>query len=476
MLSVSGLDFAKKKTLIVGKGPSIDAFKRYLDFDHIFTINQVTSIISHPHYAFFLDLEPFLEVQNELSIRKDVKVILPLYPNVRCAHKGTRRSSRSILSLSIENKVLKQLSDEDRLYFYNHEHSDVGVTNSNRDTFKANFVSVTVLLQILAEKNVASIALAGFDGGLTYSNSLPLSRLRSLTSNFDRQFRIFREFNAKINFLLRKVDTMVNIYVGAQDAQYIPARVLEYSIRKHTLIEVNVIRLGEVVSGTKFSGRTPFSGQRFEIPRLNNFAGHAIYLDSDMLVFHDISNLLAQASDTTVSACRVREGVKRRPQYSVMVIDCKSARWDVDAIATASSYSYDKIMFDLDFEPSKSRQIEAYWNDLEVFDENTKLLHFTDMDRQPWISAANPLRDVWIDVLREAVENNFISIQEVIEAIRKGDISPDILDLVLGERQKRRFSSILYAPPHTVARFFRSNNYLTRALTSVALKIRGLVK
>lgn len=472
MKSVLDLNIQEQNVLVVGKGPSVDLFNAYTDYDAVFTVNQATEFVPCRHFAFFLDLEPFLEVADKILVNKKVKVFLPLYPNIRNINNQVRRSKKSLLTLRKQINAIEALMQEERLYYYNTEAYDRGISSNNYETFAANFVSATVLIQILHSNKCSTISLTGFDGGNGYSSRLSRSKLRSLTHSFDKQFEILKKFNRQNNFPLRKVGVMLNIYVGAQLEQYIPARVLEYSIRKHTLLDVNVMRLGEMISGTKFKGRTPFSGQRFEIPKLNKFIDKAVYLDSDMLVFHDISDLLEQSEDTAVSACRIRENINRKPQYSVMVIDCEKARWDTDIISAAAAVSYDATMFDLDFEDDKSRGIEPYWNDLEYFDQNTKLLHFTDMDKQPWISKANPLRQIWLNELQEAVENNFITIQELIEASQKGDISPDILDYILNGSKRTTISSFFYAPPHTVARFFKSNNLVTRGITLIAIKIK----
>lgn len=472
MKSVLDLNIQGKNILAVGKGPSVDLFKKFNDYDYVFTINQATNLVQSAHFAFFLDLEPFLEVLETIIQKENIKVILPLYPNVRNSKNQVGRSDKSLVTLKSTIKGIENLIEQDRLFYYNTEVSNYGISSNNHETFAANFVSVTVLMQILQANKCSRISLVGFDGGNEYSRGLPKSQLRPLTRSFNKQFEIFKSFNQKNQFVLRKVGKVVNIYVGAQEEQYIPARVLEYSIRKHTLLDVNVMRLGELISGTKFKGRTPFSGQRFEIPQLNKFSDKAIYLDSDMLVFHDISDLLDQSGEAAVSACKVRANVNRKPQYSVMVIDCSKAKWDTDEIADAAEISYDRTMFELDFEEDKSREIEPYWNDLEYFDQNTKLLHFTDMDKQPWISKSNPLRQIWLNELQEAVENNFIKIQEVVAASEKGDISPDVLDYVLNGNKKTTLSSFFYAPPHTVARFFKSNNLITRGITAIAIKVK----
>ena len=81
---------------------------------------------------------------------------------------------------------------------------------------------------------------------------------------------------------------MIRIFIGTdgdfhQDAE----KVIEYSIRKNTEQEVD---LNFIRPGYK-NGVTGFTNHRFIIPELCNYEGYAIYLDVDMLVLGDLSEL-----------------------------------------------------------------------------------------------------------------------------------------------------------------------------------------
>ena len=81
------------------------------------------------------------------------------------------------------------------------------------------------------------------------------------------------------------VETPVRVYVGSQEAQMLPVKVLEYSIRKHTELPVEIFPLHHasievpMPRDPRNRPRTPFSFQRFYIPQLAGFRGRAIYLD-----------------------------------------------------------------------------------------------------------------------------------------------------------------------------------------------------
>jgi len=93
----------------------------------------------------------------------------------------------------------------------------------------------------------------------------------------------------------------IRIFIAATSAEWLPARVLEFSIREKTNLDVEIQYLYQ--SGIEVpvphdignKPRTPFSFQRFLIPELCKHSGRAIYLDADMQVFHDISGLWNQS-------------------------------------------------------------------------------------------------------------------------------------------------------------------------------------
>lgn len=233
-------------------------------------------------------------------------------------------------------------------------------------------------------------------------------------------------------------DAPVRVYVGSQEAQMVPVKVLEYSIRKHTDREVEVFPLhhGEIEypmpRDVRNRPRTPFSFQRFYIPRLAGFRGRAIYLDSDMQVFRDIGEVwtLPFEGADLLSAWEVSDSA-RRPQFSVMLLNCEALRWDLHEIVAAldrGDLTYETLMYEMKVAREIRTAIEPVWNSLERYEPgNTGLLHFTDMTRQPWISRDNALGYLWVRDLIEAVDRGAIG-RELVEAhVREGYLRPSLL-------------------------------------------------
>ncbi len=266
---------------------------------------------------------------------------------------------------------------------------------------------------------------------------------------------------------------MYNIYVGATRPQKLATMVLEYSIRKFASVDVNVIDLGESVKNSSVAKGTPFSLQRLFIPALNGYAGVAAYVDSDMQVFSDVRQLFALKDESAVvTGCQTRPGCTRPLQFSVFVIDCgKATHWKFDDQKLSASFNTK-----LDFEESKISSIPYTWNSLEFFEpDKTSLLHYTDMDTQPWISSRNKNREIWYGCLRMALDDGFISKSFIKEEVRNGNVKPSLIRFCSKREAKyslaHAFADFCYAPPHTVKRFFRSNSKTTRFIVGVATSI-----
>jgi hypothetical protein len=230
----------------------------------------------------------------------------------------------------------------------------------------------------------------------------------------------------------------IRVYVGSQDAQMLAVKVLEFSIREHTTEDVVVVPLHEakvdfpMPRDARNRPRTPFSFQRFYIPALQGHRGRAIYLDSDMQVFRDIQevwNLPFEGAD--LLAAREPGKSSRRPQFSVMLLNCDELKWSLSDIVAAldrGELTYETLMYDMAVARSVRAAIDPSWNSLERYIAGeTGLLHYTDMPTQPWVSLNNPNGSIWVRDLIAAVDSGFISRHYVEEHVRAGFVRPSLL-------------------------------------------------
>jgi hypothetical protein len=233
------------------------------------------------------------------------------------------------------------------------------------------------------------------------------------------------------------VETPIRVYVGSEEAQMLAVKVLEFSITRRATMPVEVLPLHRnrlefpMPRDARNRPRTPFSFQRFGIPALKNYRGRAIYLDSDMQVFRDITELWTLPFDgADLLAAREPGESARRPQFSVMLLNCERLRWnlvDIVAALDRGELTYETLMYDMAVARHIRPAIEPRWNSLERYVEGeTALLHYTDMPTQPWVSRENPLGYLWARDLFASVEQGFIPEHYVKEQIQIGAVRPSL--------------------------------------------------
>jgi hypothetical protein len=232
----------------------------------------------------------------------------------------------------------------------------------------------------------------------------------------------------------------IKIFVASTKSEWLPLKVLEFSIQELCSNSVEVYSINNfarvIPTPKKINNRpkTPFSFQRFLIPELCGYSGKAIYLDADMQVFRDISELWNHDfSGCDLQTVQVaKKG--RRGQFSVMLLDCKALGWNVEQIVAdldTGKLNYAALMYEMRVAKKIGRDISSSWNSLEFYEPGkTSLLHYTDMNTQPWISIYNPLGYLWISCLRRAMLKGFIKRSELLREIELGHVRPSLISQI----------------------------------------------
>lgn len=259
----------------------------------------------------------------------------------------------------------------------------------------------------------------------------------------------------------------IRVFVGSDRSQELAVDVLRYSIEKHSSMPVEVISMLEFPvrdpEDPRQRKRTGFSFSRFNIPKLCDYKGKAIYMDADMLVFSDIAELwnmpmngkkiLIQEdlSHTESNTEKKEQGApkKRRKQCAVMVIDCEKCQWDVDQIVDdldAWKYSYDELMLDfcLLSEDEIGFVIPFRWNSQEHWDETTSNIHYTDVRTQPWVSPHNDYGYIWFKEVQEMIKNGKLSIEQIKKEIELGYFRPSLLNELKRKQKPKNILTRLY--------------------------------
>lgn len=229
----------------------------------------------------------------------------------------------------------------------------------------------------------------------------------------------------------------LNVYIGTEDAQLIPQKVLEYSIHKNTS---SPIKVQAVKQESKRVGGTNFGFVRFLVPKLNNYKGKAIYLDADQLVFTDIQELgNALDANHAIGLVNKPEGtfgkkvVGQHNQTSVMVLDCeKLTDWVPDTMFSPvvpnrsdlkpGQIHYRDFMMLTWFDQQKIQSIDPRWNHFNIVEPDSKLTHFSHVRSQPWKNPSHPLAEFWGEWLREAIRAGAVGRIELLKEIFRGAI------------------------------------------------------
>jgi hypothetical protein len=251
----------------------------------------------------------------------------------------------------------------------------------------------------------------------------------------------------------------IRVFVGTEPKTEIAAQVLKHTILKNTQSEVEITFM--IGAGWEYPIKdikvgTGFSLRRWMIPKAAGWHGYAIYLDADQIVFADIAELweLIQSTAyrhpqpilwTTYQPDKYNK--HPAPQTSVMGIDCGNAfevwGFDIDKVLAhlrghPTKEAYAKFMHaewlkeKLKPEPKGNSaelreddglrvnlrhpiELPVEWNHLNVYKHGqTKLLHYTKENEQPWYKPDHKLAKHWCKALQDAIDEGLVT-QEMLK-------------------------------------------------------------
>ena len=235
----------------------------------------------------------------------------------------------------------------------------------------------------------------------------------------------------------KKYPEPIRIFIGSTPAQDLVVKVLDWSIKKNTQFEYEIIPMHlnpidiPMPKDTENKPGTPFSFQRFTIPELCNFTGKAIYIDSDQLLTDDIGKLFHRPVKAPISFCHTEKQGKKMQRASVLLIDCSQVKTTIKDIVKDlddKKYNYKQLMTKCPF-VKKLGRLHNKWNSLDRYYPNkTSLIHYTEKETQPWLNTSHQdvCSDIWFQYLFDAVKNDFINVDEIYSAIASGFIRPSI--------------------------------------------------
>lgn len=448
--SLAGED---KPWLILGKGPSHKEFQPELgDRFVVCALNHaMRGVPAAAGHA--IDLEVLDQLAGDDLAGID-NLIVPFVPHIRQKrplYKGKTffgPGGRTLAQLVETNAILQDYLRRGRLFTYNLSSAPNALRRPDLPVVDARTFSASAVVRLLATHGVRCIRTLGIDGGNAYGTAFKdiegTTKLQTHQSSFDSQFKEIAATMSEysVDFGPLNVQIPAQVFVGCMPEQELAFEVLKYSIEKHSSITVEVHQLHESVRANEISvpepknpknrGRTPFSFQRFAIPRIRKFKGRAVYVDSDMLVLKDLRELwLTPMGEHQMLSAASCEDTARRPQFSVMLINCETLHWECEKIVEqldGGELTYEQVMYEMATVPSWRAGLSHHWNSLEAYDpDETRLIHFTDMDGQPWLNAWHGIGALWCQYLIDAINDGAITRDDVKRQVDLGNVRPSLL-------------------------------------------------
>ncbi|QFZ92210.2 glycosyltransferase [Synechococcus elongatus] len=246
----------------------------------------------------------------------------------------------------------------------------------------------------------------------------------------------------------------IRIFIGSGEASRIERQVAIDSLRRtsdrplaitvfngtHNALEV----LGQppcpapMSLRVKYWNATEFSLYRFLIPELCGYQGRAIYIDSDVVCLRDIGELFdtdLQGADFLAKAEAYPNRAEALWGLSVVLFDCDRCRFPLEQFIDdleAGEYSYrDLLCMSPRFlakHPYQIGGLDPRWNSFDYADRETRLIHYTDLKRQPWKRPGHPYGDLWFKAMQQALESGTLTESEISQAIRRFNVRDDICE------------------------------------------------
>ncbi|ENU31001.1 hypothetical protein F991_01089 [Acinetobacter sp. CIP-A165] len=194
---------------------------------------------------------------------------------------------------------------------------------------------------------------------------------------------------------------VIKIFVGCDpnNCDLEQMMVLDYSIRKHTQHQVEIVwmQLSHDPQSPWYTNpqadegwhtekwATPFSGFRWAVAESSNFEGRSIYMDADVIVLCDIAELWSHPMHH--DAIVIAKGGKSTARLCTCVWDCEKAKQYLPSLKAiqADPNSHKQLMQLLKDKPELVQPYQDSYNNIDgegLTIEQIKILHYSDMGTQ----------------------------------------------------------------------------------------------
>lgn len=193
------------------------------------------------------------------------------------------------------------------------------------------------------------------------------------------------------------------VFVLTNKKQYFGAKLSKYSFERtlpaDSNIAVEIVVVNDLPLFQQFEGATfrrgdetrtytlddlqSFTLARFLPPELMEYTGQALPIDPDIFALSDVTELFDMAVEGKAIAACENKGFW---DSSVMLLDCSKLRhWKVAEMLTALETGEEDYATYMQLKKEQSvYPISRIWNSIDVLTEDTKILHTSNRETQPW--------------------------------------------------------------------------------------------
>lgn len=236
----------------------------------------------------------------------------------------------------------------------------------------------------------------------------------------------------------------LTVFIGSSTGNRLEAAVAKWSIQKRSAAELRILEIlgdtGQVLEGDTVIAEvglqdlalsTKFTLMRMACPEICGFNGIAVYLDCDVIALAPIESLVLELPQHA-SILATKRYAPGSWASSVMVMKNETMKFSSESIGsdlTKSVYEIEDVIYlrrsFLEKHGISVAPINKNWNVFDRADEDTKILHFTNLRTQPYNFTNHPFEDLWF--------------QEARDARRNGALELEFLEACISANKKERF-------------------------------------
>ena len=246
----------------------------------------------------------------------------------------------------------------------------------------------------------------------------------------------------------------IRVFIASGEASRLERKTHAYAIKKHASRPVEIVIFNGSHNAIEREGQEPvpapmslkahyqqvteFSNYRFLIPQVCGFQGRAIYVDPDMVTLKDIAELFdADLGDNAFLAKSEAYGHDGSDRWglSVMLMDCARCKFDLELYTVEMEkglYTFTDMhqmtpKF-LALHPFKIGKLDPRWNSFDFHDADTRLIHYTDLMRQPWKYPGHPYGDLWFRYFKEAQDAGAVTPEDIELTMLRSFVRPNLME------------------------------------------------